>query len=67
MLKNGAIMSLGIFSLLWRGEISPKIPIFHLWSNTNSLIASWGQLCTPDIIYLYENLIFGFMVMVEFL
>ena len=57
MPKKGAIMSLGIFLLLWRCEISPKIPIFHLWSNTNSLIACWGQLWTLDNINLYSRVV----------
>ena len=60
MLKQGPNMSSEAFLLLWRCEFSSKTPIFHLWSNTNSLISGWGQLCTSEIIHLYQNLIFLF-------
>ena len=36
-----------------------KTSIFHLLSNTNSVILGWGQLSTPEIIYLYEIFLFN--------
>ena len=66
--RTGANISLkGFFLLLLGCEISSKHSFFTFRAIKPPLMMCLRPFCTPEIIYLYENLTFGFLVIVRLL